>query len=628
MSNDFPAATSRTPDLVNLTVIHTEIGAIETQILVDRGLGLRETVLENTLLTSSSVGSVITPINYQTGTTTYADQDTTSIINTGSTFILNNTTITFFAQVDGSAGAPDADTTNVIITSSVTASGQVSGPDPIIGLAGQTMIINLRQVTFTDSGSGNTTQAQAVSDINTILSVTQGITASFETNVITLTKTSEGTDVTEDIDITAGSAIATLNLSVSTATPTGSLIFGGTADRTVNINAAKTLNELIADINTNLATHGVTASAYDRGLLVAASDRFVLRLRKDNNINGNGIDIDATSTALILTELGLTVDFTVITLDDVATQFQTASATTNVSATVIGSNPYQIEFSTNIDSGQIEIDGPVIIEGTTSTSDETGAGFLTVSGTLRFGGTANQDIVYGSAASLLGVVAQINLSTANHGITASSYDTGVVGGTRYHLRLEKSNIINGASILIDAGSTSQVLTDLGLTAGTTDTTFMGFTVIFGAPTFYIDLATDNIFFEDGPNGAITAHGFTTGDQVQVISDGVLPSPLQGFPDSLWYVIDIDDNNMKIAQTNILALAGTPINLAAYGTGSFTLKSLLQSELYFQVWKGLLTDRILKQHMDETIEHFEELGYIIFRSTNETTNTTFNWIVRW
>ena len=38
MANDFPSASQRNPDLVNLTIIHTEITALETQVLIDRGL--------------------------------------------------------------------------------------------------------------------------------------------------------------------------------------------------------------------------------------------------------------------------------------------------------------------------------------------------------------------------------------------------------------------------------------------------------------------------------------------------------------------------------------------------------------------------------------------------------------
>lgn len=638
MANDFPSASQRNPDLTNLIIIHTEIGAIETQVLIDRTAGLRETKLSNTLLTSSAVGTVVTPINFQSGTTVAADADTAKVLDSGSTFILNDTTVTFFNQVDGTNGAPDAGTTNIIITSSVVGSGAVTGPDPITGLGGQTITINTRVVTFTDSGGGNTTQAQAVVDINAVLTATQGINATFAADIITLTKTTEGTDLTEDIDITAGTAISTLNLTIGTTTPTGSLIFGGTANQTININAARTLNELVADINTSVALHGITASVRDTGLLVAPAERFVLRLTKDNNTNGTDLDIDGSSTALILTELGLTAAITVITMDDIAAQFQLVSSTTNVGGAVVTNTTPEnkVELSTNVDSGKIEIDGPILLEGTTSTADETGAGFLTAGGTLRFGGTADEDVVFGAADSLVGLVATINLTIGAHGITASSYDTGIIGATRYNLRLEKSNIINGINILVDAGSTAQVLTDLGLTAGTTSTTFMGFAVAFGAPTLYINLTTENIFFEDGPliNNAgaflatATVHGFTTGDQLEVISDGVLPSPLKGFPDSRFFAIDTDDDNLKIAQTNALALAGTPLDLAVLGTGSFQLKSLLQSELYFEVFKGLLVDRVLKQHMDSVISHFEELGYVIFRSTNTTTNTTFNWIIRW
>lgn len=50
--------------------------------------------------------------------------------------------------------------------------------------------------------------------------------------------------------------------------------------------------------------------------------------------------------------------------------------------------------------------------------------------------------------------------------------------------------------------------------------------------------------------------------------------------------------------------------------------------YFQTWQGTRDDRGESQQMDQIIRHFQNLGYKIERTTNISTNATFQWNIYW
>lgn len=48
--------------------------------------------------------------------------------------------------------------------------------------------------------------------------------------------------------------------------------------------------------------------------------------------------------------------------------------------------------------------------------------------------------------------------------------------------------------------------------------------------------------------------------------------------------------------------------------------------YYSVWQGANTDRAKADQMNQVIQYFETLGYVIHRQTNTSTNKTFKWVV--
>ena len=50
--------------------------------------------------------------------------------------------------------------------------------------------------------------------------------------------------------------------------------------------------------------------------------------------------------------------------------------------------------------------------------------------------------------------------------------------------------------------------------------------------------------------------------------------------------------------------------------------------YWTCWMGTSTNRGYKTQMDYIVKHFSNLGYRIERSTNTSTNATFQWNIDW
>jgi hypothetical protein len=75
------------------------------------------------------------------------------------------------------------------------------------------------------------------------------------------------------------------------------------------------------------------------------------------------------------------------------------------------------------------------------------------------------------------------------------------------------------------------------------------------------------------NIAITAHGHNTGSRVYLTTSGAVPAGLTA--NRTYFVIRVDADNLKLANTLALALAGTPVNItAAAGGGTHTLTPIL------------------------------------------------------
>ena len=52
------------------------------------------------------------------------------------------------------------------------------------------------------------------------------------------------------------------------------------------------------------------------------------------------------------------------------------------------------------------------------------------------------------------------------------------------------------------------------------------------------------------------------------------------------------------------------------------------QAYFNVWKGSATDKVKEDQMKQVILHFEAHGYTIYRNTNATITTIFDWKIEW
>jgi hypothetical protein len=79
---------------------------------------------------------------------------------------------------------------------------------------------------------------------------------------------------------------------------------------------------------------------------------------------------------------------------------------------------------------------------------------------------------------------------------------------------------------------------------------------------------------------IPGHGFVTGAKAYLISSGALPAhtlPPLSLIDfrRVYYVIRLDDNNIRLANSQANALAGTPIDFTDQGTGTHQIAPLIQ-----------------------------------------------------
>jgi len=80
-------------------------------------------------------------------------------------------------------------------------------------------------------------------------------------------------------------------------------------------------------------------------------------------------------------------------------------------------------------------------------------------------------------------------------------------------------------------------------------------------TFTVTIATPGVV-------TLTAHGLVTGDQIYITTTGALPTGLTA--NTLYYVIYIDANTVRLATTRANALVPTPINTTGSQSGVHTM----------------------------------------------------------
>ena len=82
-----------------------------------------------------------------------------------------------------------------------------------------------------------------------------------------------------------------------------------------------------------------------------------------------------------------------------------------------------------------------------------------------------------------------------------------------------------------------------------------------------------------------------------------------------------------------AAAGLLSSTVAYDTTisndtGTTITNETTGQAYFNVWKGSATDKVKEDQMKQVILHFESHGYTIYRNTNATVTTIFDWVIEW
>ncbi|MHC4753157.1 MAG: right-handed parallel beta-helix repeat-containing protein, partial [Planctomycetota bacterium] len=156
-------------------------------------------------------------------------------------------------------------------------------------------------------------------------------------------------------------------------------------------------------------------------------------------------------------------------------------------------------------------------------------------------------------------------STPKHGQISNNW----IRGTRQAILLEPAEHItvtgnslfdNLAGIAVKSHTTSNSISKECTIAGNKVTRDGDtFTFVDGDVT----VGTDNI--------AETAHGYLTGSQVTVSTDGVLPTGLAAA--TPYWIIRVDADNLKLAASYALADAGTAVDItAAAGGGTHTVNS--------------------------------------------------------
>lgn len=345
-----------------------------------------------------------------------------------------------------------------------------------------------------------------------------------------------------------------------------------------------------------------------------------------------------------------------ITVNDTAFTNTTIATPVELNNTEVGT----ADFATNTEA--------VVTPGNTLTHNSTTTTFTIVhDGTALFANTDVVTVISNNGSLNIGasttisvlttmtldaLVTAINLDTATTGIRGAA----IASGSDFFLRLSKDNVLENATLMIKSTTTASVLTDLGITANDTghviDIVDLAALVgadgtVVGSSPFNLDITNTNGVYIVGGTGTaladigliktidlatdtirITSHGFTTGDQISLTSPGTLPIPINAFPNSLYFIIVVDANNIRLATTSTRAFQGTALDLTLDGTNYFTVKATSNAEIYFQVTNGFATNPVFKQRMDEVIAYFQGKEYIIFRQTNPNVLTVFQWVIRW
>lgn len=196
-------------------------------------------------------------------------------------------------------------------------------------------------------------------------------------------------------------------------------------------------------------------------------------------------------------------------------------------------------------------------------------------------GMQNSDVTGDNAALELNAVAQSDVcyNVFNESSNTTRQSTGILEGEIQHTVTTSGSTVSG---IVDIGLFFRffdLYTGLTVTINNANYTVASVAGQFSLTTSTsIGTLAQKTFVDANVNTgteniAITAHGHNTGSRVWLTTTGTVPTGLTA--GRTYFVIRVDADNLKLANTLALALAGTPVNItAASGGGTHKLTPVL------------------------------------------------------
>jgi hypothetical protein len=165
-----------------------------------------------------------------------------------------------------------------------------------------------------------------------------------------------------------------------------------------------------------------------------------------------------------------------------------------------------------------------------------------------------------------------SVATVNNEITIDVDPDNILAEASQNLNFNGFRITNVALPLADTDVATKAYSD-SVAQGLTVKEAVRAASLINFPSTYFDsielitavtTATNNLFSE--------AHVFNTGDRVRISSDGSVPGGLVA--GRIYFVIDVDADNIQLANTVADANGGTEINITSVGSGVITVTHAL------------------------------------------------------
>lgn len=173
---------------------------------------------------------------------------------------------------------------------------------------------------------------------------------------------------------------------------------------------------------------------------------------------------------------------------------------------------------------------------------------------------------------------EINYQATSSGSTFTNLGLGSYGGRWYDFYPGLSVLFNNTEYVIDDYTSQAIMTS---------TTPIGTVPLKTFTSADVTTGSGNI--------AMASHPYVTGAAVYPTTAGVLPVNAGLVAGTIVYVISVDANNIKLATTLALALAGTAMTYSGAGSGTSTLTPILTSQFSNNLfWDNLADGGITKE----------------------------------